>query len=275
MAKPKIKIPVKGKNPALEVLKDSAQKTSKIVSAMRNSSDDIIPTKDFINKTLTGMPSMRNGGKMSSQTAKAKVFTSPESIKQQNEIMEQVAKRQRQNAITESSETLISNLTSPGAKDMREIRAQNIKKKHDNLRSNAYDKADDLRKIYGTDNMDEVMDQLRKERNKQIEVTNNSKGTIGKGDIGTRESIVTEENSIFATMSDKKFDKLQSKADKKIEANKLKSPSGGKPSANQNKMSTANLTYKVAAMGVGGGLVLSLASNRGQQSNQQLYGQGY
>lgn len=35
-----------------------------------------------------------------------------------------------------------------------------------------------------------------------------------------------------------------------------------------------NFVYRAAAAGVGGGLVLSMANNRGQQSNAQLYGQG-
>lgn len=35
-----------------------------------------------------------------------------------------------------------------------------------------------------------------------------------------------------------------------------------------------NFVYRAAAAGVGGGIVLSMANNRGQQSNAQLYGQG-
>lgn len=35
-----------------------------------------------------------------------------------------------------------------------------------------------------------------------------------------------------------------------------------------------NWVYKAAAAGVGGGLILSMSNSRGQQSNQQLYGQG-
>ena len=34
-----------------------------------------------------------------------------------------------------------------------------------------------------------------------------------------------------------------------------------------------NFVYNMAAMGVGGGLVLNMANNKGQQSNAQLYGQ--
>lgn len=35
-----------------------------------------------------------------------------------------------------------------------------------------------------------------------------------------------------------------------------------------------NFVYKMAAAGVGGGLVLSMSNKKGQQSNSQLYGQG-
>lgn len=56
---------------------------------------------------------------------------------------------------------------------------------------------------------------------------------------------------------------------------KLKTNGGG----SQNKAATGdgnNWVYKVASAGVGGGLVLSMANNKGQQSNSQLYGQrGY
>jgi hypothetical protein len=47
------------------------------------------------------------------------------------------------------------------------------------------------------------------------------------------------------------------------------------PSAKKKKDPKAdNWVYKAAAAGVGGGLVLSMSNSRGQQSNQQLYGQG-
>ena len=54
------------------------------------------------------------------------------------------------------------------------------------------------------------------------------------------------------------------------------SPSGGNESAKkslQDKIKGNNFVYNMAAMGVGGGLVLNLANNKGQQSNAQLYGQ--
>lgn len=43
----------------------------------------------------------------------------------------------------------------------------------------------------------------------------------------------------------------------------------------QDKLKANNTVYNIAAMGVGGGLVLNMFNNRGQQSNAQLYGQGY
>lgn len=41
----------------------------------------------------------------------------------------------------------------------------------------------------------------------------------------------------------------------------------------QEKVKGNNFVYNMAAMGVGGGLVLNMANNKGQQSNAQLYGQ--
>lgn len=48
-------------------------------------------------------------------------------------------------------------------------------------------------------------------------------------------------------------------------------------SVNKNNNSVANpnnWVYKLAAAGVGGGMVLSMSNNKGQQTNSQLYGQG-
>lgn len=48
-----------------------------------------------------------------------------------------------------------------------------------------------------------------------------------------------------------------------------------KPDVKNNRNGNGNnWVYKMAAAGVGGGLVLSMSNNRGQQPNSQLYGQG-
>ena len=54
--------------------------------------------------------------------------------------------------------------------------------------------------------------------------------------------------------------------------NQQRSPSGGNESIKDKVQGTQNFVYKMAAMGVGGGLVLNLANNKGQQTNNQLYG---
>lgn len=119
-------------------------------------------------------------------------------------------------------------------------------------------------------------------------------------------------NSVFSKMTDEQFAKQQSKVDKVIEKRRKKgyyspssTPKATKVNSEQqellkerlkNKYSDDdiavfrskqhqkkrekegfnhnNYVYKMAAAGVGGGLVLSMANNRGQQSNAQLYGQG-
>lgn len=60
----------------------------------------------------------------------------------------------------------------------------------------------------------------------------------------------------------KEFDAKNSAATGNSSAKKTKDPKAD------------NWVYKAAAAGVGGGLVLSMSNSRGQQSNQQLYGQG-
>ena len=42
---------------------------------------------------------------------------------------------------------------------------------------------------------------------------------------------------------------------------------------NIDKVKGNNFVYNMAAMGVGGGLVLNMANAKGQQTNAQLYGQ--
>lgn len=70
--------------------------------------------------------------------------------------------------------------------------------------------------------------------------------------------------------------KIASSTAPKADKVNITSPSGGNASAkNQDPKGNANnWVYKAASVGVGGGLVLSMANNRGQQSNSQLYGQG-
>ena len=63
--------------------------------------------------------------------------------------------------------------------------------------------------------------------------------------------------------------KEQDKKLSSIGSNKNASAKNQDPKGNAN-----NWVYKAAAAGVGGGLVLSMANNKGQQSNSQLYGQG-
>lgn len=57
------------------------------------------------------------------------------------------------------------------------------------------------------------------------------------------------------------------------ESNKVTSEVGN-ASAKDPNLKARNFVYKAAAMGVGGGVVLNLFNNKGEQSNTQLYGGG-
>lgn len=76
-------------------------------------------------------------------------------------------------------------------------------------------------------------------------------------------------------MSEKKKEMIKGHIEKNKNTTNTKSPAGGNKSAEKKTMDRDNFVYKMAAMGVGGGLVLSMANTGGQQSNAQLYGQQY
>ena len=119
---------------------------------------------------------------------------------------------------------------------------------------------------------------------------------------------INEQNSMFSEMSQQEFNILDGKArkvaqekgipyDKTMNSNKLtkeqieikKQEAKSRledrgidyNTGRQKKESVSllekakgnNFVYNMAAMGVGGGLVLNMANNKGQQSNAQLYGQ--
>lgn len=93
---------------------------------------------------------------------------------------------------------------------------------------------------------------------------------------------INAETSMFSTMSDDEFKELQNKTLKKDKQRELKETLLKKHGDKQENdmqekikdkvQGTQNFVYKMAAMGVGGGLVLNLANNKGQQTNNQLYG---
>lgn len=119
---------------------------------------------------------------------------------------------------------------------------------------------------------------------------------------------INEQNSMFSEMSQQEFNMLDSKArkvaqekgipyDKNMNSNKLtKEQIEIKKQEAKNRLEDRgidyntgkqkkesgsllekakgnNFVYNMAAMGVGGALVLNMANNKGQQSNAQLYGQ--
>lgn len=129
------------------------------------------------------------------------------------------------------------------------------------------------------------------------------------GRDNARPNLINQDNSVFNEISDKQFNRMDKKAARaekrygiehskprpmnknklsKAEQEKLKeasrqrlaergiSPSGGNNSATKHladRVKGNNFVYNMTALGVGGGLVLNMANNKGQQTNAQLYGQ--
>lgn len=146
------------------------------------------------------------------------------------------------------------------------------------IKINEQDIRDEIKRLRAQDEL------LKREKEKiipNIEARENRK-MYHKFREDRKNQSINAENSMFNTMSDKEFYELQNKTFRKEKQRELKETLLNKQKNKQKNdiqdkvkekvQGTQNFVYKMAAMGVGGGLVLNLANNKGQQTNNQLYG---
>lgn len=182
-------------------------------------------------------------------------------------------------AAKNQSAKLLDSMTTPDKVVMREIRAEKIASKNNNLRANAYSKSKELKELYGTDSMDDIMKELRAERTRQTTLKNKET---------QKSSGFSAKKTRMAEMTDEQWARVEAgrakeEAFRKQDIRKTKNQQGnpnpagsaatGNASAKGVSFDKNNMAYRAAAAGVGGALIFSMANNKGQQSNQQLYGQ--
>ena len=162
----------------------------------------------------------------------------------------------------ESSQKLLSSLNTEMHLDMRTVRNSNINKKkinETNMKVAAH-------KAYGKLNGTVPLEDLMYEATRQKSMQNVNK--INKGKVPESMSAY---NSKFATMSDRKFSKLEQKA-MKVNTSNAKKEAAATATEKVNSK-TSSWKDNLVPIGVGGGLIFTMASRSGQMSNSELYGQ--
>lgn len=162
----------------------------------------------------------------------------------------------------ESSQKLLSSLNTEMHLDMRTVRNSNINKKkinETNMKVAAH-------KAYGKLNGTVPLEDLMYEATRQKSMQNVNK--INKGKVPESMSAY---NSKFATMSDRKFNKLEQKA-MKVNTSNAKKEAAATATEKVNSK-TSSWKDNLVPIGVGGGLIFTMASRSGQMSNSELYGQ--
>lgn len=162
----------------------------------------------------------------------------------------------------ESSNKLLSTLNTKEHLALRSVRKSNIEQSkiyEANIKSAAH-------KAYGKLNGNVPLEDLVYEAQRQKSMGNISQ--INKGKIPKSMSAY---NSKFANMSDRQFNKLEQKA-MKINTSNAKKEAAATATEKVNSK-TSSWKDNLVPIGVGGGLIFTMASRSGQMSNSELYGQ--
>lgn len=249
------KIPIKGVNPALKKFAEKAAKKANVDDAiegvrktMAETARRAKPVQEVINDSTGVTVARKANGRRDIKSAKesASIFVdngramdSP--LAEQIGLTRELLQKQRLNEplTMSSSDQLLKNMNDSRGPLREKIKERRqIEKEIESVFGGSKESAS----IFSNDT-------LMNDYQKRHKVTDN--------DLNMRE----------------KQKNLKEELLKKKEARQNKS------SSNISTAATSpgdNWVYKAAAAGVGGGLVLSMASNKGQQSNSQLYGQrGY
>ena len=242
------KIPVRGINPALKkATKNLAKKAQAdddikgVKRIMSQTAESAKPVQQLIDDTLNINVPRRANGKRIQKSAKesASVFVNNiDDIKLNEIISDDAIKRTR--IVNENRQ-----------------RSSDLRKKFSKRTANNTDEA------FRNGEISSIKQQLK----------DNSRDLSDRGNrLEERQRIKNSPNESFIRRQEAQS--IRSTNTNADSIGKKKSSADNKPGKNKKDPKADNWVYKAAAAGVGGGLVLSMSNSRGQQSNQQLYGQG-
>lgn len=243
------KIPVRGINPALKKATENLAKKAQVDDAikgvrkvMSQTAKSTKPVQQFIDDTLSINVPRRANGRRIQKSAKesASVFVNNiDDIKVNEIISDEAIKRTRM-------------------VNQNRQRSSDLRKKFSKRTASNTDEA------FRNGEISSMRQQLK----------NNSRDVSDRGSrLEERQRIKNSPNESFARRQQAQNTRSTNTNTSSIGT---KSPSGGNASAKNTdtKANANNWVYKAAGAGVGGGIVLSMFNNRGQQPNSQLYGQG-
>ena len=245
------KIPIKGMNPAFKKVAENITKKAQVDDAIKNvrrtmakTAESSKPIKDVIDDTVGLSIKRKANGRRDIKSAKesATVFNS-NGRAVDSKLAEQIGmireSRINQNLDQNSSDVLLKNMkTSRNQEKWDNVKSRiNERRTIEKEYESTFGGSRESRSAFSNDSL--INDYQKKHR--------------------VTEDILSEKDK----QAKLKQDLLSKKNNRKQET--PQSSGGGKGS---------NWVYKAAAAGVGGGMVLSMANNKGQQTNNQLYGQG-
>ena len=242
------KIPVRGINPALKKATENLAKKAQVDDAvkgvkkiMSQTAESAKPVQQLIDDTLNINIPRRANGKRIQKSAKesASVFVNNiDDIKLNEIISDDAIKRTRiVNENRQRSSDLREKFSKRTANNTDEaFRNGEISARRQQLKDNTRDLSDRGSRLEERQRIKNSPNEsfIRRQEAQSIRSTNTNADSIGK----------------------------------------KKSSADNKPGKKKKDPKADNWVYKAAAAGVGGGLVLSMSNSKGQQSNQQLYGQG-
>lgn len=242
------KIPIRGINPALKKATENLAKKAQVDDAvkgvrrvMSQTAESAKPVQQFIDDTLNINVPRRANGRRIQKSAKesASVFVNNiDDVKLNEIISDEAIKRTR-----------IVNENRQRSSELREKFSKRTANNTDEAFRNGEISA---RRQQLKDNTRDLSDRGSRLEERQRIKNSPNESFIRRQEAQNTRAINTNTDSI----------------------GKQSPSTGNNPGKKKKDPKADNWVYKAAAAGVGGGLVLSMSNNRGQQSNQQLYGQG-
>lgn len=303
MAKASSFIPKKGINKALSELRgtkafaQSAAQNSKAVKEglesvrkeMADNASKALPIQDIINKKTGVAKPRKNNGRADIKSAKESAHVFNQSFSNKNKAIKQDISDINNNgdkianAIGQMRENRLANEMAEsyrgnGNKANRRIEEMRInsKQNHDAKIKSLEKQLDAAANAENLDKMVEIqsmIDNLGQYQAPNKKTFHERKAERVKGQMSQQQQKELEDMiSGFGDIDHSGGPSKKKAASQQTEA----SPSGGNQSIlqqAQDRVKGNNFVYNMAALGVGGGLVLNMANNKGQQSNAQLYGQ--